>query len=104
MVQIGGDTDITIDDVGVYPPGINATHELRIQVRLPCLDSSLIELNWCSEGSSHESYTTVTLGIRNKLTDKLGLRTEVVYRRAFPFESQYKRGESLTDIGLSFRF
>ncbi|MDE2076722.1 MAG: DUF481 domain-containing protein [Burkholderiales bacterium] len=79
-------------------------YAMSLKARWAVTDSLAVKFNWGNEWSSRESYTTVTLGIRNKLTDKLGLKYEVVYRRAFPVESQDKGGEVLTDIGLSFRF
>ena len=63
-----------------------------------------VKLNWVNEWSSRESYTTLTLGVRNKLTDKLGLKYELLYRRAFPFDSQEKDGEWLSEVGLSYSF
>lgn len=79
-------------------------YAMSLKARWQATDSLSLKFNWGNEWSSRESYTTVTLGIRNKLTDKLGLKYEVVYRRAFPFESQDEGGELLTNVGLSFRF
>ncbi|HET8871958.1 MAG TPA: DUF481 domain-containing protein [Aquabacterium sp.] len=81
-----------------------ALYTMTIKARWAATDAVLIKLNWTNEWSARESYTTVTLGLRNKLTDKLGLKYEVVYRRAFPLELQDRGGELLTEVGLSYRF
>lgn len=64
-----------------------------------------VKLNWISEGSDRESYQTISLGLRNKLSDKLGLKYEMLYRRAFTASDTVQAdGELLTEIGISYSF
>ena len=79
-------------------------YTMTVKARWAVSDTLSIKLNWVNERSSREAYRTVTLGLRNKLTDKLGLKYEVLYRRAFPFDSVEKDGELLAEIGLSYSF
>lgn len=79
-------------------------YTMTVKARWAVSDTLSIKLNWVNERSRREAYRTVTLGLRNKLTDKLGLKYEVLYRRAFPFESIEKDGELLAAVGLSYSF
>lgn len=79
-------------------------YTLTVKAHWTVSDSLSVKLNWVNERSNREAYRTVTLGLRNKLTDKLGLKYELLYRRAFPFDSVEKNGELLADVGLSYRF
>ena len=64
-----------------------------------------VKLNWISEGSDRESYQTISLGLRNKLSDKLGLKYEMLYRQAFTASDTVQTdGELLTEIGISYSF
>lgn len=79
-------------------------YTMTVKARWAVSDTLSVKLNWVNERSSREAYRTVTLGLRNKLTDKLGLKYEVLYRRAFPFDSIEKDGELLAEVGLSYSF
>lgn len=64
-----------------------------------------VKLNWISEGSDRESYQTISLGLRNKLSDRLGLKYEMLYRQAFTASDTVQTdGELLTEIGISYSF
>lgn len=64
-----------------------------------------VKANWISEGSDREAYQTISLGLRNKLSEKLGLKYEMLYRRAFTANDAVpKGGEMLTEVGVSYSF
>lgn len=64
-----------------------------------------VKLNWIGEGGDREAYQTISLGLRNKLSDKLGLKYEMLYRRAFTAsDTVQSAGELLTEMGISYSF
>lgn len=64
-----------------------------------------VKLNWISEGGDREAYQTISLGLRNKLSDKLGLKWEMLYRQSFTASDTIQTdGEVLTEIGISYSF
>lgn len=67
-------------------------------------ESLSIKAQVVDEHSNRENYRTLSLSLRNRLTDRLGLKYEMNYRKAFPFDSAPSQGESSFDAGLSYQF
>ncbi|MGE5452325.1 MAG: DUF481 domain-containing protein [Acidobacteriota bacterium] len=79
-------------------------YTMTVKARWAVSENLSLKFNWVNERSSREAYRTVTLGLRNKLTDKLGLKYEVLYRHTYPYDSLEKDGELQSEIGLSYSF
>lgn len=68
-------------------------------------DNLLVKLNWIAEASNREAYQTIALSLRNKLSDRLGLKYELLQRRAFTTQDAPRRDKEFqADIGLSYAF
>lgn len=68
-------------------------------------DNLLVKLNWIAEASNREAYQTIALSLRNKLSDRLGLKYELLQRRAFTTQDAPRRDtEFQADVGLSYAF
>lgn len=67
-------------------------------------DRLSLKFNGVQEQSARETFRTMSLALRNKLTDHIGLKYEVLYRRSFPFDSQQKDGEIAAEFGVSYTF
>lgn len=63
-----------------------------------------IRFNGVQEQSRRETFRTMSLGLRNKITNSIGLKYEVVYRRSYPFDAYDKDGELSADVGISYSF
>ncbi len=62
------------------------------------------KFNLVDERSTRENYRTLATSLRSKLTDRVWLKLEYSYRRAFPFDSAPSTAESSLDAGLTYRF
>lgn len=69
-------------------------------------DTLTARFNLVDERSNRENYRTLAMSLRNRLTERLWLKYEVNYRKAFPFDDapRQSQGESSFDAGLSYRF
>lgn len=68
-------------------------------------ENLLVKLNWMAEASNREAYQTITLSLRNKLSDRLGLKYELLQRRSFTTQDAPRRDKEFqADIGLSYAF
>lgn len=56
------------------------------------------------ERSTRENYRTLATSLRSRLTDRVWLKLEYSFRRAFPFDSAPGNAESSLDAGLTYRF
>lgn len=67
-------------------------------------DTLYFKFNYVDERSNRENYRTLSASLRNKITDRVWLKYEMQYRKAFPFDSAPSQAESSFDAGLSYRF
>lgn len=56
------------------------------------------------ERSTRENYRTLAASLRSRLTDRVWLKLEYSFRRAFPFDAAPSNAESSLDAGLTYRF
>lgn len=87
--------DDNISEV-LYTTSLKASWDITEQLSL--------KFNGVQEQSRRETFRTMSLALRNKLTNHIGLKYEVLYRRSFPFDSQEKDGELSADFGVSYSF
>ena len=83
-----------------------ALYSLAGKLDYELTDTLTAKLNVVDERSNRENYRTLALSLRNRLTERLWLKYEVNYRKAFPFDDapRQSQGESSFDAGLSYRF
>jgi putative salt-induced outer membrane protein YdiY len=81
-----------------------ALYSLAGKLDYELTDTLTAKLNIVDERSNRENYRTLALSLRNRLTERLWLKYEVNYRKAFPFDDAPSQGESSFDAGLSYRF
>jgi putative salt-induced outer membrane protein len=74
------------------------------KVDMAVSDSLGFKFSLVDERSTRENYRTLATSLRSKLTDRVWLKLEYSYRRAFPFESAPSQAESSLDAGLTYRF
>ena len=74
------------------------------KIDLSLSDTLTFKFNLSDERSTRENYRTVTAGLRNKITERIWLKYEMAYRKAFPFDSAPSNAESSFDAGLNYRF
>ncbi|HEX5357596.1 MAG TPA: DUF481 domain-containing protein [Aquabacterium sp.] len=67
-------------------------------------DQLSIKFNGVQEQSRRETFRTMGLALRNKLTNHIALKYEVLYRRSFPFDSKEKDGELSAEFGVGYSF
>lgn len=67
-------------------------------------DTLSVRFNGVQEQSRRETFRTMSLGLRNKITRSIGLKYEVVYQRSYPFDAFDKDGELTADVGVSYSF
>ncbi len=67
-------------------------------------DTLYFKFNYVDERSNRENYRTLSASLRNKITERVWLKYEMQYRKAFPFDSAPSQAESSFDAGLSYRF
>jgi putative salt-induced outer membrane protein len=79
-------------------------YTLSGKAELSLSDTLSFKFNIVDERSTRENYRTVTTGLRNKLTERVWLKYEMAYRKAFPFDSAPSKAESSFDAGLNYRF
>jgi putative salt-induced outer membrane protein YdiY len=63
-----------------------------------------LKFNGVQEQSRRETFRTMSLALRDKLTNKFGLKYEVFYRRSYPFDAFEKDGELSAEVGISYSF
>jgi len=63
-----------------------------------------LRFNGVQEQSRRETFRTMSLALRNKITRSIGLKYEVVYQRSYPFDALEKDGELSADFGISYSF
>lgn len=63
-----------------------------------------LKFNGTQEQSRRETFRTMSLALRNKLTNQIGLKYELLYRRSYPFDSLEKDGEVSAEFGVSYSF
>jgi putative salt-induced outer membrane protein YdiY len=63
-----------------------------------------LKFNAVHEQSQRETYRTVSFGVRNKLTQSIGLKYELIYRQSYPFDATSHDGEIEADVGISYHF
>lgn len=80
----------------LYTTALKATWDITDQLSL--------KFSGTQEQSRRETLRTMSLALRNKLTNHIGLKYEVLYRRSFPFDSLEKDGELSAEFGVSYAF
>lgn len=80
----------------LYTTSLKASWDISEQLSL--------KFNGVQEQSRRETFRTMGLALRNKLTNHIGLKYELLYRRSFPFDSQEKDGELSAEFGVSYSF
>lgn len=80
----------------LYTTSVKASWDISEQLSL--------KFNGVQEQSRRETFRTMSLALRNKLTNHIGLKYELLYRRSFPFDSQEKDGELSAEFGVSYSF
>jgi putative salt-induced outer membrane protein YdiY len=110
--QPGSDLSLTLE-VG---PGIRSArpqtgasviegmYTVSGKIDLSLSDALTFRFNLVDERSTRENYRTVTASVRNKITERVWLKYEMAYRKAFPFDSAPSNAESSFDAGLNYRF
>jgi putative salt-induced outer membrane protein YdiY len=83
---------------------IEGMYTVSGKIDLSLSDTLTFKFNLVDERSTRENYRTVTAGLRNKITERVWLKYEMAYRKAFPFDSAPSNAESSFDAGLSYRF
>jgi putative salt-induced outer membrane protein YdiY len=63
-----------------------------------------LKFNGVQEQSRRETFRTMSLALRDKLSNSFGLKYEVFYRRSYPFDAFEKDGELSAEIGISYSF
>lgn len=67
-------------------------------------DQLSIKFNGVQEQSRRETFRTMGLALRNKLTNHIALKYEVLYRRSYPFDSKEKDGALSAEFGVGYSF
>lgn len=80
----------------LYTSSVKASWEITDQLS--------IKFNGVQEQSRRETFRTMGLALRNKLTNHIALKYEVLYRRSYPFDSKEKDGELSAEFGVGYSF
>lgn len=80
----------------LYTTSLKASWDVTEQLSL--------KFNGVQEQSRRETFRTMGLALRNKLTNHIALKYEVLYRRSFPFDSKEKDGELSAEFGVGYSF
>lgn len=80
----------------LYTTSVKANWDVTEQLSL--------KFNGVQEQSRRETFRTMGLALRNKLTNHIALKYEVLYRRSFPFDSKEKDGELSAEFGVGYSF
>lgn len=80
----------------LYTSSVKASWEISDQLS--------IKFNGAQEQSRRETFRTMSLALRNKLTNLIALKYEVLYRRSYPFDSKVKDGELSAEFGVGYSF
>lgn len=67
-------------------------------------ESVSIKFNGVQEQSRRETFRTMSLSVRDKLTSRFGLKYEVLYSRSYPFDAFEKDGELSAEFGVGYSF
>ncbi|MDP4299775.1 DUF481 domain-containing protein [Leptothrix discophora] len=74
------------------------------KVDMAVSDNLGFKFSLVDERSTRENYRTLATSLRSRLTERVWLKLEYTYRRAFPFDSAPSNAESSIDAGLNYRF
>lgn len=78
---------------------------LTAKARWAINDNVVLKLNWIVEASDREGFQILSLGLRNKLSDRLGLKYELRQQRTYANHAETIRDKEFqADVGLSYAF
>lgn len=80
----------------LYTATVKASWDVTSQLSL--------KFNGVQEQSRRETFRTMALALRNKLTQHIALKYELLYRRSYPFDSRQKDGELSAEFGVGYTF
>ncbi|MEY8875975.1 MAG: DUF481 domain-containing protein [Leptothrix sp. (in: b-proteobacteria)] len=83
---------------------VEGMYTMAVKVDFAVSQQLAFKLNLIDERSTRENYRTLTASLRNRLTERLSLKYELAYRKAFPFDSAPSSAESSLNAGLVYRF
>ncbi|RZS47402.1 DUF481 domain-containing protein [Sphaerotilus mobilis] len=79
-------------------------YTLSAKVDLAVSESLGFKFSVVDERSTRENYRTLATSLRSRLTERVWIKLEYAFRRAFPFDAAPSSAETSLDAGLTYRF